>query len=266
MDPEALARSVLEQLGEPGVRAVHARDGREHHLFRVQLAEGERMLKIPRADGLADPFDPTRHAAERLLCEGVAISLARGIPVPGEYRVHDTEPVCATMEVLPGQTAEQALERGQLDEAALARVCLQMGRTLAALHGVRRTGDGSLLPSLPGEAGGHARLLHLDFHLGNVLGRPKLGAGWEITGVVDWTCARWGPPEADFVEMQIGVFIRNPSARDAFIAGYRQVSLRAVDVADVERRAGLELKRRLAAGPHEGGDARGYWQSFADRF
>lgn len=266
MDREALARAVIDQLGEPSARAIHARDGREHHLFRVQFASGERMLKIPRADGLADPFDPGRTSAERLLCEGVAISLARGIPVPGSYRVHDTEPVCATMEVLPGQTAEQALERGQLDEATLARVCLQMGRALASLHSVRRTGDGGLLPSLDGEGEGHARLLHLDFHLGNVLGRPKLGAGWEITGVVDWTCARWGPPEADFVEMQIGVFIRNPGARDAFIAGYRQVSLRAVDVAEVERRAGLELKKRLAIAPDEGGEARGYWQAFADRF
>lgn len=266
MDREELARSVLDQLGETHARLVHVRDGREHHVFRAQFAEGERMLKIPREDGLADPFDPTRTPLERLMGEGDAISLARGVPVPRFYAVHNTTPVSATMEVLPGQTAEQALERGQLDESSLARVCLQMGRTLAALHGVRRPEGNLHLPVLPGETDGPARLLHLDFHLGNVIGRPHLGMGWEITGVVDWTCARWGPAEADFVEMQIGVFIRNPGARDAFIAGYRQISLRAVDVADVERRAGLELKRRLASEPDAGGEARHHWQAFADRF
>lgn len=265
MDRDTRLRRVLEQLGEPDARFLHARDGREHHLFRVQLARGERMLKVPREDALPDPFDTGRSSAERLVCEGVAIGLARGVPVPGAYEVHDTDPICATMEVLPGTTAEQALERGQLDEEQLGRVCLQMGRMLANLHGVRRTGDGDLLPDLEVDGRGNARLLHLDYHLGNVLGRPKLGAGWEITGVVDWTCARWGPPEADFVEMQVSVFIRNPRARDAFVAGYRQVAMRAVDLADVERRAARELRRRLAEHPEDGGAARGYWQAFADK-
>ncbi len=265
MDRDERARRVLEQLGESGARCVHARDGREHHLFRVQLACGERMLKIPREDALPDPFDTGRTPTERLFCEGVAIGLARGVPTPAHYRVHDTEPVCATMELLPGTTAEQAWERGQLDEDQLLRVCLQMGRMLANLHGVRRPADGDLLPDLEVDDRGNARLLHLDYHLGNVLGRPKLGAGWEVTGVVDWTCARWGPPEADFVEMQVSVFIRNPRARDAFVAGYRQVALRAVDLGLVERRAARELRRRLAEHPDEGGAARGYWQAFADK-
>jgi hypothetical protein len=66
--------------------------------------------------------------------------------------------------------------------------------------------------------------------------------------------------------MQVSVFIRNPRARDAFVAGYRQVSMRAVDLRDVERRAAVLLKSRLAADPSEGGSARGYWQAFADRY
>lgn len=223
------------------------------------------MLKIPRADGLRDPFDPSRSSVERLMCEAVAVRAARGVPVPGSYEVHPTDPPAATMDILPGMTAEQALERGQLDEAALLRVCLQMGRALAGLHSVRRTGDGGLLPDLEVTEGGNARLLHLDFHLGNVLGRPKLGAGWEITGVVDWTCARWGPPEADFVEMQVSVFIRNPRARDAFVAGYRQVAARAVNLEEVERRAAAEIRRRLLDDPDEGGPTRGYWLAFAEK-
>ena len=265
MDRDAQARLLLEQLGEPGARCVHLRDGREHHLVRVQLAGGERVLKVPRVDGLPDPFDPTRTSSERLLGEGVAIGLAREVPVPGNYQCHTTRPPCATMDFLPGSTAEQALERGQLDVDQLLRVCVQMGRMLANLHSVRRTGDGGLLPELEVDASGNGRLLHLDYHLGNVLGRPKLGVGWEVTGVVDWTCARWGPPEADFVEMQVSVFIMNPRARDAFVAGYRQVAQRAVDLAEVERRAAREIRRRLAVTPDEGGEVRGYWLAFADK-
>ena len=90
-----------------------------------------------------------------------------------------------------------------------------------------------------------SRLLHLDFHLGNVLGTPRLGGSWQLHGVLDWTCARWGPPEADLVEMQVSVFVTNPRARDAFVAGYRQVSGRALDMAEVERRAVLEIRRRM---------------------
>ncbi|GDX78237.1 hypothetical protein LBMAG42_00480 [Deltaproteobacteria bacterium] len=266
MDRDELAASILAQLGEPNARCVHARDGREHHLFRVALARGERMLKIPRKDALVDPFDATRTTHERLCGESVAIALARGVPVPGHYEVHLTAPTSATMDVLPGLTAEQALEKGQLDEEQLRRVCLQMGRMLAHLHGVRKTGDGGELPVLETTASGNARLLHLDYHLGNVLGRPRLGGDWEVTGVVDWTCARWGPPEADFVEMQVSVFIRNPRARDAFVAGYRQVAARAVNLAEVELRAAREIRRRLAENPDEGGPVRGYWTAFAARY
>jgi Ser/Thr protein kinase RdoA (MazF antagonist) len=262
---EALATSMLAQLGQPGARWLHARDGREHHLFRVQLSDGERMLKVPRADGIADPYDPGRTAVARLVAEGFAIGLSRGLPVPGQYRVHATTPPCATMEVLPGTTAEQALERGALDGESLSRVCLGMGRALATLHSVKRPAGGAGIPDLAGADPASARLLHLDFHLGNVLGRPHLAAGWEITGVVDWTCARWGPPEADFVEMQVSVFVRNPRARDAFVAGYRQVSGRAVDLAEVEWRSAAEIRRRLAEQPDEVGELRGYWEAWADR-
>ena len=169
------------------------------------------------------------------------------------------------MDVVPGTTAEQAWERGQLDADSLVQVCLQMGKMLANLHSVRLGSGGGGLPVLELSTTGSARLLHLDYHLGNVLGRPRIGAGWEITGVLDWTCARWGPPEADFVEMQVSVFIRNPRARDAFVAGYRRVANRAVDLLEVERRAAREIRRRLASDPTEGGEARAYWATWAEK-
>lgn len=251
--PEEIATRLAAELGlDP--RVSRARDGREHHLFRVVAPPGsagpgdpggDRLLKFPRADGLADPFEPTRPAAVRLRAEADVLGRVRGVTVPSPYRVYDTEPVCAVMGVLPGTTAEIAYEKGQLDEAQLLAVCLQMGRTLASVHSLKRPVDPGLIPDLAGSDPATARLLHLDFHLGNVLGRPALGGTWTITGVVDWTCARWGPVEADLVEMQASVFALNPRARDAFVAGYRQTSGRAIDIAVVEARAVIEIRRRL---------------------
>jgi len=251
--PETIAERLGRALGL-SPRMARARDGREHHLFRVTSPSGlcgpddpggERLLKFPRADGLPDPFDAARPAAARLHAEGVVVAAMRHVAVPAPYRVFATEPVCAVMGILPGTTAEVALERGQLDEDGLVGVCLQMGRTLSAIHATPRPQIASQLPDLPDCPPNGARLLHLDYHLGNVLGRPKLGSGWTITGVIDWTCARWGPVEADLVEMQACIFLLNPRARDAFVAGYRQTSGRAIDMAQVEARTAIEIRRRL---------------------
>jgi hypothetical protein len=65
--------------------------------------------------------------------------------------------------------------------------------------------------------------------------------------------------------MQVSVFTMNPRARDAFVAGYRQGSGRAVDLAEVERRAAREIRRRLVEDPPENTRLRGYWESFAQR-
>lgn len=262
--PEEIARDLARQLGQPDARLVRARDGREHHLFRAALSQGERMLKFPRPDGLADPYDRTRSSAARLRAEGWAIGHARGVPVPEDYHVWDTDPVCSTMSILPGTTAEIAWEKGQLDEASLFYVCLQMGRSLAGLHSAKRPPEGGGLPDLPDIDPRQARLLHLDYHLGNVIGRPQLGNRWTVQGVVDWTCARWGPPEADFVEMQVSVFVTNPRARDPFVAGYRQISGRAVDVRDVELRSATEIVRRLAEDPPENAEQHRRWRDWAE--
>lgn len=266
-DPAVIARSLAEQLGYPNARLVRARDGREHHLFRIDLPEGERLLKFPRVDPILDPYDHGRTPTERLLAEQFAIEAVIGVPVPQPYALYDTEPVCAVMGILPGTTAEIAYERGQLDEHSLVGVCLQMGRTLGMLHRRRppEDPDHRYLPLLPGFDPEESRLLHLDYHLGNVLGRPQLGGAWTITGVVDFTCARWGPIEADFVEMQVSVFALNPRARDAFVAGYRQVTLRGVDMQDVERRAITEIRRRLREDPPEDEVMLRRWKDWADR-
>jgi aminoglycoside phosphotransferase (APT) family kinase protein len=244
--PDEIATSLAEQLGHGAAHVAGARGGREHHLYRLRLPEGERLLKFPREDALADPFDPARTPADRLRSEAWVLSKVRGVSVPWPYALHATEPICATMGIVPGTTGEIAYERGQLDEEGLVGVCFQMGKTLAAIHGRKRPETAEGIPDLPLSDPWSARLLHLDFHLGNVIGWPQLGGRWTINGVVDWTCARWGPPEADLVEMQISVFATNPRARDAFVAGYRTASGRAVDIAEVELRAADELAKRSA--------------------
>ncbi len=264
-DPLQTARSLLSQLGSPYARCSQAREGREHHLFRIFLPDGERLLKFAREDAYPDPYPPARTAEERLSAEAYAISLVKNVGVPDPYLYYDTNPRCVVMGVIPGTTAEVAHERGQLDEESLIGVCLQMGRTLANIHARRRPEGPDFLPDLPDSDPASSRLLHMDFHLGNVIGKPQLGGSWSITGVVDWTRARWGPPEADFVEMQVSVFALNPRARDAFIAGYRQTSARAVDVTEVERRAMGEIRRRLEHEPPQDEVLRRRWQDWVDR-
>ncbi len=249
---EETARSLCRQLGVSDAGLLHLRDGREHHLFELQTPEGLRLLKFAREDCLPDPYDRARKPEDRLRAEKRAISLAKNVEVPADYEIHETTPLCSTMAVLPGTTAEIALESGRLDEEGLQAVCLELGKTLAALHSRRRPADvqeAAAIPDLPGSDPLNARLLHLDFHLGNVLVRPALGGRYQVMGVVDWTCARWGPPEADLVEMYVSVFVLNPRAGDAFVAGYRRASGRAVDMKAVEASAAAEIKRRLVEDP-----------------
>ena len=263
-DADKTARRLLSHIGHGGVRCVRARDGREHHLFRVQLPDGERLLKFPRVDALADPYDATRKPADRLRAEAHAIKLVKGPNVPNPYVIFDTDPVCSLMGVIPGTTAEIAWEKNQLDEESLINVCIQMGKTLAYVHTRKRPEGGDLLPDLPDSDLSTARLLHLDFHIGNCVGRPQLGGHWQVLGVVDWTCARWGPVEADLVEMQVSVWVFIPRARDAFVAGYRQASGRALSIKDIERRATFEIHRRLVFDPPESEKLKMMWLDWVD--
>jgi len=132
------------------------------------------------------------------------------------------------------------------------------------VHTRKRPEGGDLLPDLPDSDLSTARLLHLDFHIGNCVGRPQLGGHWQVLGVVDWTCARWGPVEADLVEMQVSVWVFIPRARDAFVAGYRQASGRALSIKDIERRATFEIHRRLVFDPPESEKLKMMWLDWVD--
>lgn len=214
---------ILLERNEVEVRGViPTRDGREHHLFRLELENGEvRLLKVPREDRMPDPRWPGRSARRALAAEGFALHLMREVPVPGSYLYLEGDPPGAIMSIVPGTTPEVLYERGSLDRALLTAVMEEMGRTLAAIHRVRPGDDPGPIPFLIGATPDDAVLLHLDYHLGNVLGKRQIRPPWTLMGVVDWTRCAWGAPEEDLAELGSSVFATNPWALDPFLSGYR---------------------------------------------
>jgi hypothetical protein len=163
------------------------------------------------------------------------------------------------MEMLPGSPPELLALRGRLDAATLHHICFMMGELLASIHAVRRPEGPSPIRDLPGADPARARLLHMDFHLGNVMGALQLGQRWRPLGVIDWTCCHWGPREADMAEMGVSVFATNPSCLDPFLGGYRKGSGLALDPRQVRAWIGREMVRRLAVDPPTEETVRNLW-------
>jgi hypothetical protein len=65
--------------------------------------------------------------------------------------------------------------------------------------------------------------------------------------------------------MQVSVFALNPRAAAAFSAGYRQITARAIDWREVERRAIPEIRRRLVEDPPSDEVMLRRWKDWADR-
>lgn len=254
--PDQQMRQLLVSNGLAVQSLRPARSGREHHLFHVVLIDGSVwMAKFPRADW-HDPHWPDRDPMRALAAEAEAIRLLRArdesFPlVPHPYHLLPGDPPGAIMGVVPGNPPEQALFKHGMEVRTLRAVCLEMGRMLASIHRVRRPDRPGLIPDLPGADPAQARLLHMDFHLGNVLGHLQLGQGFRLVGVVDWTCARWGPREADLAEMGASLFATNPELLDDFLLGYRQASGIVLSMPRVLDVLVGELERRLRDDPPE---------------
>jgi GNAT superfamily N-acetyltransferase len=261
------ARELLDRAGILYSDLVRARDGREHHLFRLVVdRDALRVLKFARGDGIGDPFWPDRTPLQALEAEREALAVARGVRVPGHYLILPGDPPGALMEMLPGTPPEQLALRGRLDPDTLANICHMMGELLATIHSVRRPAGPSAIRDLPGVEIENARLLHMDFHLGNVVGTLQLGQRWRPLGVIDWTCCHWGPREADMAEMGVSVFATNPSAFDAFLAGYRKSSGQAQDPRVVKSWIGRELLRRMEHDPPTEESVRNLWRARIDEW
>lgn len=252
--PDEVMRQLLVRSGVSVQSVRTARSGREHHLFHVVLTDGTvRMGKVPRADWF-DPHWPGRVPMLALATEAHAIALVSakvaGFPaVPEPYQLLPGDPPGALMGVVAGTPPEATLFKHGMDPRTLRMVCAEMGRMMAEIHRVRRPDSPGIIPDLPGVDLSDARLLHMDFHLGNVLGHFQLGQGWKLVGIVDWTCAHWGPREADMGELGASLFATNPEMLDDFLVGYRQRSGIALSRSRVLDVIVTELERRLRDDP-----------------
>ncbi len=198
--------------------------GLQHDLYRVSLRDsGLTVLKVGKPDApFGDTWEPLRTHAEGLRAEAQALDyLLRQVPVPTPYRVLEGAVPAALMGFLRGDSALKNWERGRVSVEHLHGLCFTLGQALAEIHRVRRPEDPGDIPDLPGAMLEDARLLHQDFHLGNVMVARDGLAGWKVLGLVDWVLCRWGPREADLVEMSISVFRQVQGTRAAFLGGYR---------------------------------------------
>jgi len=247
-------RSLLALRGMGAVSVRPARSGLEHELFHVVLSDGQvRLGKVPRPD-YRDPHWPDRRAHASLLAEEeavgrVSLKSGRWLKVPEPYLFLEGDPPGALMGIVPGVAPEVPLFRHGLDPRTLRAICAEMGRMMAEVHRVRRPEGDTAIPDLPGADLGDARLLHMDFHLGNVLGHFQLGQGWKLEGIVDWTCVHWGPREADLAELGASIFATNPDLLDDFLLGYRQRSGLNLDRSRVLDVLVTELDRRMREDP-----------------
>ena len=218
--------------------------GQQHQLYKVvQPGEPQRLLKVPKVERVG----PDRSCWQGLEAENAALALMRGVPVPTPYVLLEGG---ALMAHVPGQAAGYLYEQGRLGAAALHEVCFSMGKQLAAIHRHRMPVDYTgAIPILPLAFDGPLRLVHGDYHLGNVqLVMDRRRGAFKVSGVVDWVNCGWGPSEWDFVELHISVFRQLSGSREAFLGGYRSGGALAPDQGREQRLLAGELQRRLALG------------------
>ncbi len=245
---------VLARQGKRAKLIQEAWGGREHHVCKVLLDDGDAYVaKVPRRDGYRPIHWPKSGPLRPLRAEAEAIDRLRHVPVAKPSVIFEGDPPFALQPMLPGRPPERELMDGNVSKTSLEDLCLQMGKLLAAIHRTRFPGldTETHIPLKVGCVPENARLLHMDYHLGNVLALRDLRRGWRLTGVVDWTCCQWGPREDDFIELGASLFATNPWAFDPFLVGYSRGSGQRLDARNIKAHIGRELRRRLEDEPPE---------------
>ncbi|MCP4808951.1 MAG: phosphotransferase [Proteobacteria bacterium] len=250
--PRRVAEDILRDAGVDYADLRPFESGSQHHLFRLTLDGAPFVLKVGRVDQpFGDSWDPNRSHLDGLRTEAAAIEFACHITTPSPTRILCEDPPAAIQPHIPGESGQALWDRGRLDTAYLRDVCYAMGYALAGIHTKKRRDTPGVIPELPRrefDVKG-ARLLHMDFHLGNVqLVHDRRRGSFKVSGVVDWVLARWGPREADLVEMHLSVFRSVPGSRDAFMGGYRRAGGLPLDTKLMNRFLMRELIRRLELG------------------
>lgn len=260
------AEAVLRAAEIPFERCAHFFHGTQHVLYRVLASDRRQfILKIARVGlPLGDVFNPARLHLSGLRAEARAVELARNITTPKPIRLISTDPPAVLMPFVAGESGQRLWDTRRMDVAGLRSLCFAMGRGLAGVHSRKRPADPGEIPDLPGCDPSSARLLHMDYHLGNVQVVPdRRRGGFKVNGVVDWVLCRWGPREADMVEMAVSVFRQIPGTRDAFMGGYRSAGGLPLDRQVEYYWIRRELERRVAD-PEHPAEHRATWQKWLD--
>jgi aminoglycoside phosphotransferase (APT) family kinase protein len=234
------AQELLRRSGKEPRQVQKAGHGSHHHLFVVELDDGPlKLLRMPREEVI-------RRISPALRAEAEAIEHAHEtLPVPHPVELLPTpeRPEGCLMPILPGTRATDLRSRGHVD---VSRICMELGRSLARLHGIRRRDDqpSAIRTLLEEHSGDRPCLLHGDAHLGNLLVEREKRGGWKLTGIVDWSFCAWGPPEIDLVEMAICDAEPRPHLGRVFYESYieagglppRESVFRAALLRELERR------------------------------
>lgn len=194
-----------------------------------------------------DPF--YMELAEDLLARevgGLTLLTGTEVPAPGlvaaDLTAAQSEYPSLLMTHLPGQTV--------LDDAGLETRLPLLARQLVAIHALRpavrppdcvalTTADTVVIPTGADQPAWSAAIdvirkprpsyegcfLHRDFQPGNVLFDvpPASPAGAQITGVVDWAAASWGPTDLDVAHCAINlVLLHGPAWGLRFASAYEE--------------------------------------------
>jgi aminoglycoside phosphotransferase (APT) family kinase protein len=149
-----------------------------------------------------------------VLAPGDIAAWARGLAV-ALARVHAVD-VTPVVPLLPSETHQQRQLRYLHDEVSDAELLTPTVDARAMIAGIRGRIDGAT-----------RRLIHGDYHAGNVL-----WSGGRVTGVIDWTGARLGDPRFDiaYLRLDCALLLGDPGA-DAVLAAYTDAT--SADVVDL---------------------------------
>ncbi len=219
---------ILSSLGINGTPTVTpVQGGFDMAMWKVGYADQTYALRVFRAGALAD--------CER---EQVVMAAARaaGLPMPEVHAAgvwQDHPALLITW--LPGRTVADELRARPWH---LWHLGIEFGRMQAAIHEVsapdllRQQPDAWIVWKCEGERAVQDRLrhlllnemalLHLDYHLNNVLTNGK-----QITGIVDWTHAHAGDPRADAARTVSFLYV-DPAARKPLL---QRLGLRIFELA-----------------------------------